>query len=215
MLLQERAMIENQVNNFAKLNGLTADLTELLDLSENEEGLIQEIGVQLPGLDSEIRKIEISRMLSGSEDRCDAIVTIHPGTGGREAQDWASILMRMYSRWCERKDFKIELIELQNSEAGIKEASFIVRGPYAYGFLKAENGVHRLQRISPFDQADRRQTSCAAVMVVPDLDEGKTDIVIKPEDIIVVTFRSGGKGGQHVNKVESACELRILLPASS
>lgn len=177
-----------------------------------DDSLLEEIGVQVPELESGIRKMEVNRMLTNPEDSADCIVTIHPGTGGREAQDWASMLMRMYYRWSERKGFKIELIELQNSEAGIKEVSFIVHGAYAYGFLRAENGVHRLQRISPFDQADRRQTSCAGVFITPALDESKTDIVIKPEDIIVDTFRSGGKGGQHVNKVESA--IRITHIAS-
>ena len=209
VLLQERSLIESQVVGFDRLNTLVIDLGELLAMAadEKDEAVVEDIAGQIPEIESSIRKLEVARMLCRSEDICDAIITIHPGTGGREAQDWASILMRMYYRWAERKGFKIELIDLQYSEAGIKEACFIVRGAHAYGFLRAENGVHRLQRISPFDQADRRQTSCAGVFIVPDLDESKTDIVIKPEDIIVDTFRSGGKGGQHVNKVESAIRI--------
>ena len=208
-MLRERAGVEDQITTFDKLRSSVTDSGELLEMAvaEGDESMIEDVGAQIPDLERGIRTMEVARMLSGAEDRSDAIVTIHPGTGGLDAQDWAAMLMRMYLRWCERKGFKTEIIDQQNDEAGIKEVSFMVRGPYAYGFLRAEGGVHRLIRISPFDANARRQTAFAAVFVVPDLDEGKTDIVIKPEDLEVDTFRSGGKGGQHVNKTESAIRI--------
>ena len=208
-MLRERAAVEDQITTFDKLSSSATDLGELLEMavSEGDEAMIEDVGAQLPDLERGVRTMEVARMLSGAEDRSDAIVTIHPGTGGLDAQDWAAMLMRMYLRWCERKGFKTEILDRQDDEAGIKEVSFLVRGAYAYGFLRAEGGVHRLIRISPFDANARRQTAFAAVFVVPDLEEGKTDIVIKPEDLEVDTFRSGGKGGQHVNKTESAIRL--------
>jgi peptide chain release factor 2 len=147
-------------------------------------------------------------MLSGPEDRADCIVSVHPGAGGVDAQDWAEMIFRMYTRWAEKKGYKVEVVDNQPGEqAGIKDATFHVRGPYAYGFLRAENGVHRLIRISPFDANARRQTAFASVEVVPDLDDDVGEIVIKPEELQVDTFRAGGKGGQHVNKTESAIRI--------
>jgi peptide chain release factor 2 len=155
-----------------------------------------------------VRELELQRMLSGSHDRADAIVSIAPGAGGVDAQHWAEMLMRMYLRWCERKGFKAEIVNVQpGDEAGIKDASFTVQGPHAYGFLRAENGVHRLIRISPFDANARRHTAFAAVFVVPDLGDEDDDIEIKPEDLRVDVYRSSGAGGQHVNKTESAVRL--------
>lgn len=208
-MLRERAAVEEQITTFDRLSSSVKDLGELLEMAvaEGDESMIEDVGTQMPDLERGVRTMEVARMLSGAEDRSDCIVTIHPGTGGLDAQDWAAMLMRMYLRWCERRGFKTEIIDRQDDEAGIKEVSFLVRGPYAYGFLRAEGGVHRLIRISPFDANARRQTAFAAVFVVPDLDEGKTDIVIKAEDLEVDTFRSGGKGGQHVNKTESAIRI--------
>lgn len=212
-LLRERAGYEGTVDGFEKLTKESNDLTELLEMAaaDNDESLIAEVSDQLPALAEGVRKLELMRMLSGPEDKSDAIVSIHPGMGGVDAQDFAEMLMRMYLRWCEKKGFKTEILEHQpGDQAGIKDASFTVSGPNAYGFLRSENGVHRLIRISPFDANARRQTSFAAVFVVPDLDEDIGDIVIKPEDLKVDTYRASGAGGQHVNKTESAVRFTHL-----
>lgn len=204
-LLRERAGYEGTVGSFEKLSQETKDLLELSELAEGDESMLKEVADQLPALTEGVRKLELMRMLAGPEDKSDAIVSIHPGMGGIDAQDWAEILMRMYLRWAEKKGYKTEILEHQPAEeAGIKGASFTVSGPNAYGFLRSENGVHRLIRISPFDANARRQTSFAAVFVVPDLDDDIGDIVIKPEDLKVDTYRASGAGGQHVNKTESA-----------
>jgi peptide chain release factor 2 len=206
-LLRERAGYEATVESHDKLSREANDLAELLELSagDGDEGMQQEVAAQLPPLAEGVRKLELMRMLSGPEDKSDAIVSIHPGMGGVDAQDWAEMLMRMYLRWCEKRGFKTEILEHQpGDQAGIKDATFTVSGPNAYGFLRSENGVHRLIRISPFDANARRQTSFAAVFVVPDLDEDIGDIAIKPEDLKVDTYRASGAGGQHVNKTESA-----------
>src|SRR5688572_7494182 len=187
-----------------------ADMGELLEMAEGEgdSTVIAEVGGQVDGLSQRVRELELERMLSGTHDRADAIVSIAPGAGGVDAQDWAEMLMRMYLRWCERKGFKAEIVNVQaGDEAGIKDASFTVQGAHAYGFLRAENGVHRLIRISPFDANARRHTAFAAVFVVPDLGEDDDDIEIKPEDLKVDVYRSSGAGGQHVNKTESAVRL--------
>lgn len=209
-LLRERSGFEDTITKFEKLNATIRDLGDLLDMAvaENDEGMVTEVTGQIPDIEKGVRSMEVARMLSGPEDKSDCIVTIHPGAGGVDSQDWAEMLVRMYLRWCERRGFKTEVVDHQpGQDAGIKEVSFTVSGTYAYGFLRAENGVHRLIRISPFDANARRQTAFAAVFVVPDLDEENTDIVIKPEDLEVDTFRAGGKGGQHVNKTESAIRI--------
>ena len=209
-VLRERANLEETITKLDKLRAASKDLNELLDMAaaENDEALISEVTSQIPDIEKGVRSMEVARMLAGPEDRSDCIVTIHPGAGGVDSQDWAEMLSRMYLRWCERKGFKTEVVDLQpGQDAGIKEISFTVSGAYAYGFLKAESGVHRLIRISPFDSNARRHTAFAAVLVVPDLDEDNTDIVIKAEDLEVDTFRAGGKGGQHVNKTESAIRI--------
>jgi peptide chain release factor 2 len=210
-LLRERAGYEATVGSFEKLSQESKDLLELSELAEGDDSMLSEVADQLPTLGEGVRKLELMRMLAGPEDNSDAIVSIHPGMGGIDAQDWAEILMRMYLRWAEKKGFKTEILEHQPAEeAGIKGASFTVSGPNAYGFLRSENGVHRLIRISPFDANARRQTSFAAVFVVPDLDDDIGDIVIKPEDLKVDTYRASGAGGQHVNKTESAVRFTHL-----
>ena len=212
-MLRERAGLEDTLTKLDASTREVADLRDLLEMAatEGDESIVAEVGERIPALEKVVREMELKRMLSGAEDRADAIVTIHPGAGGVDAQDWAEMLMRMYLRWCEKKGFKTEVVDHQaGEEAGLKDASFIVSGDYAYGYLRAENGVHRLIRISPFDSNARRHTAFAAVFVVPDLEEEEGDIVIKPEDLKVDTFRAGGKGGQHVNKTESAVRIRHL-----
>ena len=161
-------------------------------------------------MEREIGELELARLLGGEHDAGNAIVEIHPGAGGLEAQDWAEMLLRMYLRWCERRGFRAELIEHQPGEgAGLKSATFTVTGPYAYGYAKAEAGIHRLVRISPFDANARRHTSFASVFVFPDIEED-IEVDIREEDLRVDTYRSSGAGGQHVNKTDSAVRLTHL-----
>ncbi len=209
-LVQEKAGLEGTVNRFEKGKKDSKDLLELLEMAEGDESIIDEIAGQIPGIEASVRQMEVERMLAGKEDRSDAILAIHAGTGGLDAEDWCTILQRMYLRWAEKKGFKTEIVDQTDGEGGVKGTTIIVKGPYAYGYLRAENGVHRLIRISPFDANARRQTAFASVEVVPDLDDDVGDIVIKPEDLQVDTFRAGGKGGQHVNKTESAIRITHL-----
>lgn len=201
------------MNGFAAIETSLRDHGDLIDLAaeENDTGVLDEIGRGLVDVEKRVRDMELRRMLAGETDQHDAIVSITPGAGGIDAQDWAEMLMRMYLRWCERKGFKTEVVNLQPADdAGIKDVAFTVSGPYAYGFLRAENGVHRLIRISPFDANARRHTGFAAVLVVPDLGEEDDTIEIKPEDLRVDTFRASGAGGQHVNRTESAIRITHL-----
>ena len=206
--MQEKVALEATVARYDKLVGDTGALPELLDMADGDESIIDEVIAQIPELEKALRQMELARMLAGKTDRSDAIVTIHPGTGGVDAQDWAEMLLRMYLRWSEKKGYKTEIVDQQaGDQAGIKSVTFHVRGTYAYGYMRAENGVHRLIRISPFDSNARRQTAFASIEVVPDLDDDMGDIEIKPEHLQVDTFRAGGKGGQHVNKTESAIRI--------
>ena len=209
-LLSQRSVIDGTVTLYDALSRELVDMSELLLLAEGEKdaGMIAEVGGTVADIARRLRELELQRMLAGPQDRADAIVSIAPGAGGVDAQDWAAMLMRMYLRWCERRGFKAEIVDQQpGDEAGIKDVSITVSGAHAYGFLRAENGVHRLIRISPFDSNARRHTAFAAVFVVPDLGDDDAEIEIKSEDLQVDTFRAGGAGGQHVNRTESAIRI--------
>jgi len=197
------------VNGWEELSARLSDLEELKALSDEEgdEETLVEVHGELSGLLTDLENLELKHMLGDREDRSNAILTIHPGAGGTEAQDWAQMLMRMYSRWSERKGFKTDTLDLMPGEtAGIKSATLEIDGEYAFGYLKAEIGVHRLVRISPFDSNNRRHTSFASVFVYPETS-GDIEVDIKPEDLRVDTYRAGGAGGQHVNKTDSAVRM--------
>jgi peptide chain release factor 2 len=183
------------------------DLAVLVEWASAGEPVDAEFGQALEALDQEVQAGEIKKMLGGEHDRRNAIITIHPGAGGTESQDWAEMLLRMYLRWMERRGFKREVLDHQpGDEAGLKSATLTVTGDYAYGLLSAEAGVHRLVRISPFDQAARRHTSFASVYVWPELPED-VDIGIEDKDLRIDTYRSSGAGGQHVNVTDSAVRI--------
>ena len=183
-----------------------AELGELLE-AEPDEALAAEWNAEVERLESDVERLELRAMLRGPEDGRDALVTIHPGAGGTESQDWAEMLMRMYSRWAEQNGFAVEVLDLQpGEEAGIKSVTLEVRGQYAYGYLKAEKGVHRLVRISPFDAQSRRHTSFASVFVYPVVDD-TIEIDIDEGDLRIDVYRASGAGGQHVNKTSSAVRI--------
>ncbi len=211
-LLKEKAALETVLGAFDRARRTLEDAQAMTELAEEagEEGARAEAAQHADAAAREIEALEFQRMLSGPHDRAGAIVEVKSGAGGVEAMDWAAMLYRMYTRYCERKGWAVEPADLTaGEEAGISSASFIARGEYAYGFLKAEKGVHRLVRISPFDAAARRQTSFAAVDVTPEIED---DIVIdiKEAEVRVDTYRSSGAGGQKVNKTDSAVRLTHL-----
>jgi peptide chain release factor 2 len=206
-VLQRRRRLEQDRDLSLSLKKQSDDLAVLLEWSQAGESVDAEFAQGLDKLDSEVQAGEIKKMLGGEHDRKNAIITIHPGAGGTESQDWAEMLLRMYMRWMERRGFKKELIDYQpGEEAGLKSATVTVTGEYAYGLLSAEAGVHRLVRISPFDQAARRHTSFASVYVWPEVTED-VDVEIEDKDIRIDTYRSSGAGGQHVNVTDSAVRI--------
>jgi len=211
-VLKERAVLLETLEKFKRLSGDLEDVTILFDLAleERDQQELNEIAGKLEAIEVEISDQEFERMLGGTDDPLDAIVSINAGAGGTEAQDWAEMLLRMYLRWTERQNFKNQIIDLQpGEEAGIKSVTFTSSGRYAYGLLKAEKGIHRLVRISPFDASGRRHTSFAAVFVYPQVED-EIVIDIKNADLKIDTFRSSGSGGQHVNKTDSAVRITHL-----
>ena len=194
----------------SSLRQRSEDLEVLVDWASQGESVGDDLGTALDELASEVEAAEIKKMLGGEHDRCNAIVTIHPGAGGTESQDWAEMLLRMYLRWIERRGFTRDIIDYQpGEEAGIKAATITLKGDYAYGLMLAEAGVHRLVRMSPFDQAARRHTSFASVFVWPELPDD-VEVEIDGKDLRIDTYRSSGAGGQHVNVTDSAVRITHL-----
>ena len=194
----------------SSLRQRSEDLEVLVDWASQGESVGDDLGTALDELASEVEAAEIKKMLGGEHDRCNAIVTIHPGAGGTESQDWAEMLLRMYLRWIERRGFTRDIIDYQpGDEAGIKAATITLKGDYAYGLMLAEAGVHRLVRMSPFDQAARRHTSFASVFVWPELPDD-VEVEIDGKDLRIDTYRSSGAGGQHVNVTDSAVRITHL-----
>ena len=209
-VLQRRRRLEDDRVLAASLRKRAEDLAVLVDWAKQGEPVAADIDTSLIAFAADVDAGEVRTLLSGELDAKNAIVTIHPGAGGTESQDWAEMLMRMYVRWTERRGFKREVMDLQpGDEAGIKNVTFSVQGPYAYGLLLAEAGVHRLVRISPYDQAARRHTSFASLYVWPELDDD-IDVEVEEKDLRVDTYRSSGAGGQHVNVTDSAVRLTHL-----
>jgi peptide chain release factor 2 len=206
-VMQRRKRVEGDLALLKRLRGQEDDTRVLVEWLGAGEDVDKDLGPALTAFEGVIEEAEFQKMLGGEHDRADAILTINAGAGGTESQDWAEMLLRMYLRWCEKKGFKRDITEIQaGEEAGIKSVTLLVQGEYAYGYLSAEVGVHRLVRISPFDSAARRHTSFASVFAWPQIDENIT-IDVQEKDIRVDTYRSSGAGGQHVNVTDSAVRI--------
>ncbi len=211
---QRVKFLTDLIETWEELKGTLSDLKELSDLVKEDEGngdgMVRELVSETRRLSREIRKLEIESLFTCEDDRGNAILTIHPGAGGTESQDWAQMLSRMYTRWAQGRNFEAKVLDLQaGEEAGLKSFTLEVIGRYAYGYLKCEAGIHRLVRISPFDANSRRHTSFAAVFVYPEA-RSEVEVVIKEKDLRIDTFRASGAGGQHVNKTDSAVRITHL-----
>jgi peptide chain release factor 2 len=209
---QEAASLKNTVERWNRLKSEVDDLEVLLELSldSGDQSEADEIESALEHLNREAERWELDLLLDGEHDNHNAILAIHPGAGGTEAQDWAEMLLRMYTRWAEQRGYKVEMLDLlPGDEAGIKSATLSIQGENVFGYLKAEKGVHRLVRISPFDAQSRRHTSFSSVEVLPEIADDR-EVVIDPTELKIDTYRSGGAGGQHVNKTESAIRITHL-----
>ena len=218
--MKEKKTMEATIENYESLEKSLSDIGEMIELTEMEEASgasSEELAEMAAGIEADyadfekkLEDLRLKTLLTGKYDHCGAILSIHAGTGGVDAMDWASMLLRMYTRWCEKKGYSVKMLDLQDdTEAGIKSATLLVEGENAYGYLKNEKGVHRLVRISPFNAAGKRQTSFAMLEVVPELDED-ISVEINPEDLRIDTYRSSGAGGQHVNKTDSAIRITHL-----
>ncbi len=208
-VMKEKKSIEDKLDELQKLNSQMDDLQVLIEMAEEDSdpSLLKEAEDTCEKLSSSLEELRLRTLLNEKYDKNNAIISVHAGSGGTDAQDWAEMLFRMYSRWCEKKGYKSKIIDMQeDTEGGIKSATLLVEGENAYGYLKNEKGVHRLVRISPFDSSGRRHTSFASLDVVPEIDEDTT-VEINPDDIRIDTFRSSGAGGQHVNKTDSAIRI--------
>ena len=211
-ILQKKTKLTEKLNNWKKFNNQINDIEHLwtIALEEKDDQVLSDLSDELDRLSLIVRQDELKMMLASEQDPMNAIVSIHAGAGGTEAQDWAEMLLRMYLRWSEKRGFTTKMIDcLPGDEAGIKSVTFTVEGEYAYGYAKAEIGIHRLVRISPFDSSARRHTSFASVFVYPEVDDD-IKIEIDEKDLRIDTFRAGGKGGQHVNTTDSAVRITHL-----
>ena len=209
-VMQRRRRLQEDFETTAALDRKVADVETLFELNEEGEEALPDLVRELKELETAVNQLEIKTLLSGQHDYSNAIVTIHPGAGGTESQDWAEMLLRMYLRWAEKKGFKVETMDYQaGDEAGVKSVTFMASGPYAYGHMGSESGVHRLVRISPFDAGGRRHTSFASVYVYPEINED-IEIKIEDKDLRIDTYRSSSAGGQHVNVTDSAVRITHL-----
>ena len=206
-LLKRRSQLDEALQMAEQYKSSLGDLAALMELQDEGEDVTSDLQQELSSLEKSLSETELQTLLSGPHDRNDSIVTIHPGAGGTESQDWAEMLLRMYLRWAERRGYRTEVTDYQvGEEAGIKSVTFLVEGEFSYGYLASEIGVHRLVRISPYDAAARRHTSFASVFVTPEIEE-EIDIVVDEKDLRIDTYRSSGAGGQHVNVTDSAVRI--------
>lgn len=211
-IAQEVTHMKDSISQYRDLLSRHSDMATLwqLGMEEQDESVYSEVTASLTSMEQELDHLELTQMLSGEYDQNNAILTLHAGAGGTEAQDWAQMLLRMYVRWAEKNNYKVETMDfLAGDEAGVKSVTLMISGTNVYGYLKAEKGVHRLVRISPFDASGRRHTSFAAVDVMPEIDDS-VDIDINPVDLRVDTYRASGAGGQHINKTDSAVRMTHL-----
>ncbi len=205
--------IKAKITEYEKLATKYEDLEVLIEMTEEsqDESLLTELNTDLSAFEENVSDFHLQTLLSGKYDSCNAIISLHAGAGGTEAQDWAEMLMRMYTRFSERRGYDVKILDyLDGDEAGVKSVTLLISGDYAYGYIKGEKGVHRLVRISPFDSNSRRHTSFVSLDVMPEIEDDDNDIVISPEDMRVDTYRASGAGGQHVNKTESAIRITHL-----